>query len=129
MAWEKPTKELEDIIEQAMEKYDTTMKRMFGSRMFFVNNNMWTGVHRDTLITRLGEEDRGEIIRTFQEVDMFEPNPGQILSEYVQIPGTLVRDEQFLAEWLDRSHAFMVSLPPKPPRKKKHTKKKDKQEK
>ena len=38
MAWKKPSPELEDIVERAVEKYKCGMKRMFGSRMYFVNN-------------------------------------------------------------------------------------------
>jgi TfoX/Sxy family transcriptional regulator of competence genes len=121
--WNKPSPELQDIIEQAVGKYTCTMKKMFGSNMFFVNNNMWTGVHQNRLILRMGEEDRGAILRSHSEVAMFEPMPGRIMTEYIDLPEQLVRDETFLSEWLERSHTFVASLPLKPPRMKKHTKK------
>ena len=38
MAWKKPSPELEEIIEKAVDKYECEMKKMFGSRMYFVNS-------------------------------------------------------------------------------------------
>lgn len=126
MAWDKPSQELEEIIAQAVEMYDCTMKKMFGSRMFFINNNMWTGVHQDSLIVRMSEDDRGEILRSHPGVEMFEPMPGRIMTEYIQVPERFVRDETFLSEWLERSHVFVALMPPKKPKNKKKEQKKPK---
>jgi TfoX/Sxy family transcriptional regulator of competence genes len=118
MAWMKPSQELEDIIEHAVKEYDCTMKKMFGSKMYFVNNNMWTGVHQESLIVRMSEEDRGEILRTYPEVSMFEPMAGRIMTEYVQLPDSFIRDEGKRVEWIEKSYGFVASLPPKKPKKK-----------
>ena len=120
MAWKKPSPELEEIIEKAVEKYECEMKKMFGSRMYFVNNNMWTGVYQDSLIVRMSEDDRGEILRAHPEVTMFEPMPGRIMTEYIELPEEFVRDEAILDQWVERSYTFVAGMPPKKPRKSKH---------
>ena len=118
MTWKKPSPELEEIVEKAVGKYECGMKKMFGSRMYFVNDNMWTGVHQDSLIIRMSEEDRGEILRAYPEVSMFEPMPGRIMTEYIQFPESFVRDQDMLKKWIDRSYDFVAGMPPKKPKKK-----------
>ncbi len=115
MAWKKPNPELEEMLDEAIVSYECHMKKMFGSRMYFVNNNMWTGVHRDNLIMRLSEEDRGIILRKYPEVEMFEPMAGRIMTEYIDLPESFIRDQKKLNEWLDRSYGFVSSMPPKVP--------------
>ena len=38
MAWKKPSAELEEIVKKAVEKYECNIKKMFGSKMYFVNS-------------------------------------------------------------------------------------------
>jgi len=119
MGWTKADEELVDIVDAAVEGYESHIKKMFGSKMYFVNNNMWTGVHQKCLIIRLSEKDRGEILREYQEVSMFEPMPGRIMTEYIELPESFVRNDDRLKEWIERSYEFVSSMPPKPPKQKK----------
>jgi len=90
--------------------------------MYFVNDNMWTGVHQDSLIVRMSENDRGEILRNHPGVSMFEPLPGRIMTEYVQLPESFVRDEGTLETWIERSHEFVAGMSLKKPKKKRKRK-------
>jgi len=51
----------------------------------------------------MSEEDRGEILRMHDDVSMFEPMAGRIMTEYIQLPEKFVRDQKILDEWMKRS--------------------------
>lgn len=93
---------------------------MFGYPCAFVNGNMFTGLHQEALIVRLGEEDRKRLI---EEVgaSQFEPLPGRPMREYVALPETVLIDREQLTEIIRSARDFAASLPPKvkKPRKKK----------
>ena len=85
---------------------------MFGSVTFFVNNNMFSGVHEDTVILRLSEADRQEMISTYDEVAEFTPM-GRVMKEYVALPKNVCADKTVFGEWLDRSYRYAATLLPK----------------
>ena len=123
MPWKKASRELIDILENTMQEFQCERRMMFGSPTFFVNNNMFAGVHQDTIIMRLSEKDRGEIMERYDEIALFEPMEGRFMKEYVAVPESVAADITVLHQWLNRSYQFAASLPPKEPKRKAKKKK------
>jgi TfoX/Sxy family transcriptional regulator of competence genes len=119
MPWEKASKELIELLERATADYRCDRKFMFGSPTFFINNNMFAGVHQRTVILRLSEDDREEIMRRHSEVGSFEPMSGRPMTEYIALPETLALDASVFAEWLERSYRYAASLPAREPKRRK----------
>jgi len=116
MPWKKASAELINLLEESMVNFRCDRKMMFGSPTFFVNNNMFAGVHQDTIIMRLSEQDRQEIQSRYDEAAPFEPMAGHIMKEYVALPESLSGNNDMLQEWLNRSYEYALSLPPKEPK-------------
>lgn len=118
MAWKKPNKELTEFLEEKMASFDCQKKMMFGSQVYFVNNNMMSGVHQDDIFTRLSEQDKEDIFASYDEASPFEPMKGRTMKQYVMLPESLYNDSEKLDEWLERSYRYVSSLPLKEPKKK-----------
>jgi len=116
MPWKKASADLIKLLEESMVNFRCDRKMMFGSPTFFVNNNMFAGVHQDTIIMRLSEQDRQEIQSRYDEAAPFEPMAGRIMKEYVALPESLSGNNDMLQEWLNRSYEYALSLPPKEPK-------------
>ena len=83
---------------------------MFAHPAAFVNGNMFYGTFHQTVIVRVGEARAAELAKG--KVRVFEPRPGRVWKEYVQIDaGALPRAKlaALAAEALD----FTDALPPK----------------
>ena len=113
MEWAKASPELSDFLGFALMDYPCEKKKMFGSPVYFINRNMFAGVQADNLFIRLSEPDRAEILRTYDEVSIFEPVEGRKMKEYVVIPDSVMGNPEVLKEWLNRSFRYVSSLPPK----------------
>ncbi len=50
---------------------------MFGYPAYFINGNMFVGVHGDKLFLRLSDADMVEITKDCRDVVAFEPMPGR----------------------------------------------------
>jgi TfoX/Sxy family transcriptional regulator of competence genes len=116
MAWEKADRGLIELLEEALVDCNCDRKFMFGSPTFFINNNMFAGVHQRTVILHLSEVDRAEIAAAHTEAKPFEPMSGRPMKEYIALPEALCRDEKIFYEWLDRSYKYTRTLPPKEPK-------------
>jgi len=116
--WEKANLEMGKYLESLLAYYVCQKKPMFGSPVYFVNNNMWTGVKGEKFFLRLPEGDRAAIQSEYDEVKPFEPRPDFIMKEYVEIPDSLLTDDGFIHKWLDISYGFVRSLPEKVKKKK-----------
>jgi TfoX/Sxy family transcriptional regulator of competence genes len=92
---------------------------MFGSPTFFVNNNMFAGVHEDTVIIRLSEDDRKKILSLYREVRLFEPMKGRVMKEYAALPEDICKNTEVFQEWVNRSYQYTATLPPKEPKRSK----------
>ena len=112
MPWKKANRELMQLLEDSLEGYKAERKMMFGSVTFFVNNNMFSGVHGDNVILRLSEADRQEIFSKYDEVTIFTPM-GRVMKEYTTLPENICADKALFTELLDRSYRYTASLPPK----------------
>jgi TfoX/Sxy family transcriptional regulator of competence genes len=86
---------------------------MFGAVTYFVNGNMFAGIHEDTIILRLSEKDRQEIMAADDEVKLFEPMEGRPMKEYVALPEPVYNQPDIFQRWLKRSYEYALSLKPK----------------
>ncbi len=116
MTWEKADRELIALLEKSLAEYNCDRKFMFGSPTFFINNNMFAGVHQRTIILRLSESDREEIVAAHAQVRPFQPMPGRFMKEYIALPEALCRNETEFRKWLERAYKYTRSLPPKEPK-------------
>ena len=119
MTWEKANKELIKLLEGEMLDCNCDRKVRFGSPTFFVNNNMFAGVHEDTVIVRLSEGDREELFSRNSDVKPFVPMAGRVMKEYAALPEAVCSDASIFQEWLKRSYRYAASLPPKEKRRSK----------
>jgi hypothetical protein len=86
---------------------------MFGCPVYFVNGNMFAGLHQDNLFIRLSAIDRKELFKICDEAALFEPMAGRPMKEYVVIPESLYSEAEEFAKWLNRSFGYVSSLPKK----------------
>ena len=88
-----------------------TEKRMFGGIAFMVNGYMTVGIVGDTLMARVGPEQYESALRMehVREMDF----TGKPMKGYVFVDPPGIDDDQDLADWVERCHRFVRSLPPK----------------
>jgi TfoX/Sxy family transcriptional regulator of competence genes len=122
LKWKKVSAELSELLEEAVSDFGCQKRMMFGCPAFFVNNNMFTGVHQDNIILRLSEKERQEIKINYDESEPFEPMKGRVMKEYMTLPEELYNDAEELNKWLQKSYGFVSNMPPK--QKKRKAKKK-----
>lgn len=113
MEWEKADLNLAAYLETLLSGYMCSKKPMFGAPVYFVNDNMWTGVKGGKAFLRLSEQDRVRIQTESDEIKPFEPRPAFFMKEYVEIPESKLTEEGFMRRWLKASYDYTVILPPK----------------
>lgn len=113
MEWKKSSAEMVEAFESLVPEAPVVERRkMFGYPCTFVGGNMFMGLHGNDLFLRLSENDRS----VFLELDgarSLEPMPGRPMTEYVVVPPWLLEKREELAAWIDKSLAYVTSLPPK----------------
>jgi TfoX/Sxy family transcriptional regulator of competence genes len=122
--WRKASEAMGEYLADAVADLECEPRKMFGCPCYFVNNNMFAGVHQEVIIMRLSPDDRAAIVKEHDEVGNFEPMEGRPMREYMALPETIVEDEQEFQKWMDKSYTFASSLPPKEKKKRKPRKKK-----
>ena len=104
--------ELDARIQKVVARWkNTTSKKMFGGVCHLINGNMFCGVHKDSLILRLGEESARHAMRAdhVREFDITgKPMKGWVM---VDEPDYKTRDD--LKAWLERARKFAGDLPAK----------------
>jgi TfoX/Sxy family transcriptional regulator of competence genes len=86
-------------------------KRMFGGVGFLVHGNMACGVHKNSLIVRLGAADYEQALAT-PHVSVFDMT-GRPMKGWVMVADAGYATEKALRVWVEKSTAFAKSLPPK----------------
>ena len=113
MTWEKSSAALVDLFEKlAPRDAQVEQKKMFGWPCCFVSGNLFAGLHRQSMIFRLAEENRAAFLQ-MDDAAEFEPMPGRKMKEYVILGNPLTRDRQELEKWMGRSLQYARSLPAK----------------
>ena len=118
MEFKKAPKDLIDLIVNKMKDKNCDYKKMFGYPAFFVNGNMFVGIHGENLFLRLSDSDIENIKEDFKAVANFEPMPGRAMKGYVVLPKSLYSDDNAFTKWLDKSIDYASSLPQKNAKKK-----------
>jgi TfoX/Sxy family transcriptional regulator of competence genes len=93
----------------------TEPKKMFGYSCIFAKGHMFAGLHEAGMVLRLPDEQRTEFLR-LKGAGQFEPMPGRVMREYVVVPRVLLNAPDQLRPWVEKSLAFVLSLPAKPKR-------------
>ncbi len=92
------------------------LRKMFGYPCAFFQGQMFAGLHQESMILRLSEEDRARFL-TIDGASQFEPMAGRPMREYVVVPPALFGQPSDVTAWLDRALAYAASLPAKEPKK------------
>ena len=87
--------------------------KMFGYSCVFSKGNMFAGLHEAGMVLRLPDEERTEFLR-LKGAKQFEPMPGRVMREYVVVPKVLLNAPEQLRGWVEKSLAYVSSLPAKP---------------
>ncbi|MGH2418738.1 MAG: TfoX/Sxy family protein [Candidatus Limnocylindria bacterium] len=120
--WRKPAPEMVVRFHAAVAGIEgLEVRKMFGFPAAFIGGNMTAGLHRDTFMVRLADEDRAE--RLAAGWSTFEAMPGRAMREYVTLPAEVSADVDAARPWVERAVAYVRTLPPKAPKPSKRTKK------
>ncbi|MHA3961994.1 MAG: TfoX/Sxy family protein [Candidatus Thorarchaeota archaeon SMTZ1-45] len=115
---ERSESKLVELIKENLAGVDYVEKKMFGKFTYFINNNMFTGVHLPYLFLRLSPKDREEALSQ-DGIMVFEPRPRMVMKEYVVLSNPILDDKPLLVELFHKSVNYVSSLPPKEPKKRK----------
>jgi len=88
-------------------------RKMFGYSCVFAKGNMFAGLHEAGMVLRLPDEQRAEFLR-LKGAAQFEPMPGRVMREYVVVQRVLLNAPEKLRAWVEKSLAYVSSLPAKP---------------
>jgi TfoX/Sxy family transcriptional regulator of competence genes len=101
------------IFEQVIRRFpDAEPRRMFGCPCAFIQGNMFTGLHQESMIFRLSPEDRSAFL-ALPGATPFVPVEGRPMREYVAAPPEMLAEPDELERWMGRARSFARSLPPK----------------
>jgi TfoX/Sxy family transcriptional regulator of competence genes len=115
ISFAKSPPELVARFDEVMRWFPTVQRRsMFGYPCAFANEQMFTGLFAADWRVRLPDDARAEL--SAEGASPFEPMPGRPMKEYVVFPLAMIGDADRLTPWLERSLAYVVSLPPKQPK-------------
>jgi TfoX/Sxy family transcriptional regulator of competence genes len=113
MKWRKSSETLVQKFAELVPKDPRVERRkMFGYPAAFVAGNLFMGLHQESLLLRLSEEDRASLLR-IEGVSVFEPMAGRPMREYVVVPSSMVDRATSLTGWIRRALNYAASLPPK----------------
>ena len=115
MDFRKPPQALIDAFEAVVPGPPAQQRKMFGYPAAFVNNNMFMGLFQESMMMRLPEDLRSNLLK-LKSAKVFEPMPGRPMKEYVVLPDALIADRAKLAEWVAKSFQYAAAMPSKAPR-------------
>jgi TfoX/Sxy family transcriptional regulator of competence genes len=90
---------------------NTEAKKMFGGVCHLLNGNMFCGVHKDSLILRLGEE----LSKSAMEMPAVKPfdMTGRPMKGWIMVESGGIKTDDKLNAWLEKARSFASTLPPK----------------
>jgi TfoX/Sxy family transcriptional regulator of competence genes len=90
------------------------VRQMFGFPAGFIGGNMAFGLHQDSFIVRLPDDERqGRLEAGWMQ---FEPMHGRPMREYLALPSEVVDDANEARAWAERAAAYVLTLPAKVPK-------------
>jgi len=121
MQWKKSPDNLVKFITERMADEECEPRKMFGFPCYFINGNMFIGLHQDHLVLRLSDKDKKDAMTKNKEVKVFEPMPGCKMGQYIVVPERIYTSKPAFDPLLVKSMKYASSLPAK--EKKKRTSK------
>jgi len=113
MAFKKSSPELIELFSKIAPRDPAVdHRKMFGWPCCFIKGNMFTGLHQDSMVLRLSDDDRARFL-TIEGSAEFEPMPGHKMREYVVVPATMLGETGELEDWVNASLDYAKSLPVK----------------
>jgi TfoX/Sxy family transcriptional regulator of competence genes len=104
--------ELDTRIKKMVSRWEyTTNKKMFGGVCHLISGNMFCGVHKDSLILRLGEEFSREAMSA-KYVRQFDIT-GKPMKGWVMVAEEGYKKDKDLKDWLEKAKKFAKTLPAK----------------
>ena len=113
MKWKKAPDQLVSLLADRMKGVECEYKKMFGYPAYFINGNMFAGLHGDKVFLRLSDSEIKRFREEQPEAKLLEPVPGRIMSSYVVLPESVYSNEECFNLWLDSSVKYVSSLPKK----------------
>src|SRR5947209_8332828 len=121
MTWEHSSDQLVELFTSlAPTDVRVEQRKMFGWPSWFVNGNLFAGLHKESMIFRLSGEDQAAFLKQDGAAE-FEPMPGRRMKGYVKLENPQTRDRGELAHWISRSLDYVGTLPAKSETKAKRT--------
>lgn len=110
--WTKAPESLIATFTKAVEAVPgAAVRKMFGYPAAFLSGNMFAGTFQSSVILRLPQEARDEIIENGGRP--FEPMPGRVSKNYVALPKQFAESPRLLEGWLAKAASHARTLPPK----------------
>jgi TfoX/Sxy family transcriptional regulator of competence genes len=107
--------DLADRFRETMARYpEAPVRNTFGSPCAYVNGNMAVGVHGQGWFVRLDPDATKQLEAAGGHV--FMPMAGRPMTGYTVLPDAILDDDAELGQWIERSLAYVGTLPPKPAR-------------
>lgn len=112
--WEKSPPDLVERFEAGTAPYlaepGVERRKMFGYPACFVDGKMFTGLHQDSWIVRVGSTDQARLAELGGSP--FEPMPGRPMTGFLRLPAELAQPDA-VQPWLATALAHARSLPDK----------------
>jgi len=102
-----------EIIEEFAEPRE---QKMFGGIAYMVNDHMCVGVMEEDLLIRLGGDGAHAALKN-RHVRPMEMG-GKEMKNFLVVSPEGVRKEKDLRGWIKKAHEFVLTLPPKKPKRK-----------
>jgi hypothetical protein len=113
--WTKSSSELQERFGAGVAGIEGLERRqMFGYPAGFIGGNMTTGLHRESWIVRLPEDELQERLDAGWSV--FEPMPGRPMRGFVVLPDDVAADPDQARAWVERAATYVRTMPPKVPK-------------
>jgi TfoX/Sxy family transcriptional regulator of competence genes len=110
--WERSSPELIARFDACLPKTPGVERRlMFGCPCAFVNGNMFTGLHEQRLIVRLGDQQRAAVLKQ-PDAEPFVVM-GRTMREYVAFRDGRALARRELSKWIKKGLDYARTLPPK----------------
>jgi len=104
--------EIEDRVSKVVSGWKKTdAKKMFGGVCHLLDGKMFSGVYKEFLILRLGEEDSEEVL-ALPFVRPFDIT-GRPMKGWVMVEMEGFKSDNDLSAWLNRAKEFVKGLPSK----------------
>lgn len=116
MAFPKEDAAAQALFEELLPDEDGVARRpMFGHTGAFLNGQLFMGTFGEDVLLRLDEKSRAELLE-HKGAKPFEPMKGRPMREYIIVPRSFRDRIDVAREWLERSLAYVRTLPPKKPK-------------